>query len=217
MKQAVVGIVAVILLAIALGCAAVSEYVTPATVDQRALDYAASAGVVDPNDFDGYANLYKANRLKEAVDTAFEVNALSYKQMQERNELNYNALNQVVTANLTAARQREEALFSEKGILPLAAGLLGFGGLTGAIGLMRKRPGDITPVEMEQAVVQATGETNAELAAKVRQLTEVVKGVKTFMDKHPKGDATGDELRAALAAIQSTDTRAEVAVIKATG
>jgi len=217
MKQVAIGLLAVILLAVALGCAAVSELVTPATVDKKAVNYAAEAGVIDANEFAGYGNLYKANRLKDAVDTAFQVKSLSIKQMQERNELDYNALNEVVTANRVTAMQREEALFGEKGILPLAAGLLGFGGLTGAIGLMRKRPGDITPVEMEQAVVQATGETNAELAAKVRQLTEVVKGVKTFMDKHPKGDAIGDELRAALAAIQSADTRAEVAVIKATG
>ena len=217
MKQVAVGMMAVILLAMALGCAAVSEYLTPATVDQKAVNYAAEAGVVDANDFAGFPNLFKANRLKEAVDTAFEINALSYKQMQERNELNYNALNEVVTANLTAAKQREEAIFSETGVLPLAAGLLGFGSLTGVIGLMRKRPGDITPAEAEQAVNEATGETNSELAAKVRQFTEVVKGVKTFLDKHPKGDATGDDLRAALGAVQSLDTRTEVAVIKASG
>jgi len=214
MKQVAIGLLAVILLAAALGCAAVSELVTPATVDQKAVNYAAEAGVIDANEFAGYGNLYKANRLKDAVDTAFQVKSLSIKQMQERNELDYNALNEVVTANRVAAMQREEALFGEKGILPLAAGLLGFGGLTGAIGLLRKRPGDLTPIEVQQAVVEATGEADAEAANRARQFAEVVKGVQTFLDRH-KTDAIGAELKAALSAMQSDDTKREVAVIKA--
>lgn len=214
MKQVAIGLLAVILLAVALGCAAVSELVTPATVDQKAVDYAVKAGVVDGNDFKGYANLHKANRLKDALDTAYQVNTLSLKQMQERNELDYNALNEVVTANRVTAMQREEALFGEKGILPLAAGLLGFGGLTGAIGLLRKRPGDLTPIEVQQAVVEATGEADAEAANRARQFAEVVKGVQTFLDRH-KTDAIGAELKAALSAMQSGDTKREVAVIKA--
>lgn len=214
MKKVAIGLMAVILLAVALGCAAVSELVTPATVDQKAVSYAAEAGVIDENEFAGYGNLYKANRLKEAIDTAFQVKSLSIRQMQERNELDYNALNQVVTANRAAALQREEVIFGEKGILPLAAGLLGFGGLTGAIGLMRKRPGDVTPEEVQMAIVEATGDADAEAANRARQFVEVVKGVQTFLEKH-KGDATGAELKEALAKLQSADTKQEVAVVKA--
>lgn len=200
MKQLAIGLLAIIFLIAAIGCVAMSEYITPATIDQKAIQYAAEAGVIDPNDYTGYGNLDKANRLKDAVDAAFQVKSLIIKQLQERNELDYYNIKQIMTSHLITARQREEIFFGEKGILPLAAGLLGFGGLTGVLGLMRKRPGDYTPAEME---------------AKARQMAEIVKGVKTFLDKHPKGDRIGDELRRDLAAAQSADTKAEVAIIKA--
>lgn len=200
-----------IVLAAGIGCAAFSEYVTPATIDPQAVAYAASAGVADANSFKGYANLEKAIRLEVAVQNAYEVKTLAIEQLQQKNQLDYGILQGVVARNTQIARDREVELFGEQGILSLGLTALGFGGFTGLLGLMRRRPGDITPQEMEQAVTTVKGE----LTTKDRQILEIVKGVQKLLTTYPKGTPIGDELRANLS-IQSVDTRQTVATIKAT-
>lgn len=212
-KNWVVAIVASILLAGGIGCSALSTMLTPAHIDRQAVTYAASAGVVDANDFDGYGNLEKAIRLKAAVDAAFEVKELSYKQMQEKNRLDYSQLSQVASANMEAARAQEEMLFGETGLLSMGMGLLGVGGLGTMIGLMRKRPGDITPQEMEKAVADIKGE----VTTKDRQFLELVKGVQVFLTAHKtygKDDPVAAELKKALDGVQTTETRQAVAAAK---
>ena len=54
-------------------------------------------------------------------------------------------------------------------------------GLAGFIGLMRKRPGDVTPEELKKAV----GGQEAELTARERQFAELVKGVQRFLLSGP--------------------------------
>lgn len=192
-----------------IGCASLSESVTPARVDSRAVQYAAEAGVIDPNDFGGYHNLLKALRLEQAVEGAYAVKQLAAKQLAEKNELDYGLLRGVVTANAEIGRRQEAALFGEKGLVSLGLGLLGAGGFAGVLGLMRKRPGDWTQTEVDAALVEA----GIQADDRTRQLTEVVKGVQTFLDAH-KGDPTAAELKAALSR-QSLDTRQAVALAKA--
>src|SRR5512143_2530650 len=96
-------IICILALGLGIGCASLSEYVTPATVDQKAVEYAASAGVVDANDFDGYANLEKAIRLEVAVKSAYEVKTLALTQMQEKNQLDYGILSGVTMGNTKTA------------------------------------------------------------------------------------------------------------------
>lgn len=206
--KCVFALLALMILGIGIGCASLSEYVTPATVDQKAVDYAESAGVIDADDFDGFANLEKAIRLEIAVMNAFEAKSLALEQMQEKNQLDYGILRGVVVNNLKIARQREERLFSEKGLLSMGLSLAGFGTLTGVLGLMRKRPGDITPQEMEKAVVDVKGE----VTQKERQFIELVKGVQKYISTH-NGEAEG--LKQCLATEQSTDTKQAVALTKA--
>lgn len=208
-KTWAIGFVASILLIGGIGCAAFSSLVTPATVDKQAVKYASSAGVIDANDFRGYGNLDKATRLKTAVDAAFKVKELSLTQMMEKNKLDYTQLSGVADSNMKIAQSKEDLLFGEKGLLSLGLTAAGLGTFTGLIGLMRKRPGDITPQEMEQAVVDIKGE----VTTKERQLIEVVKGIQVVLDAHPKTDPLGAELRAALSK-QSLDTREAVAVAK---
>lgn len=208
-KTWAIGLLAAIVLAAGIGCAAFSTLVTPATINKQAVTYAAKAGVIDPNDFRGYANLDKAIRLKAAVDAAFRVNELSLTQMMEKNRLDYAQLLEVADTNMKASMASEEQLFGEKGLLSMGLGLLGVGGLGAVLGLMRKRPGDITPQEMEQAVVSIKGQ----VTDKERQLIEVVKGIQVVLNAHPKGDPVGDEIRIALQK-QSIDTRQAVAVAK---
>lgn len=210
-KNWVIGMVAVILLAGGIGCAALSQLLTPANVDKKAVVYAASAGVVDADDFRGYANMEKAIRLQVAVESAFQVKELALNQMLDKNKLDYALLKDVTISNTQIARAREEKIFGEKGLLSMGLGLMGFGTLTGMLGLMRKRPGDITSQEMELAVADIKGE----VTTKDRQLIEIVKGVQVFLDAHPKTDPVGAELRTALAK-QSVDTRQAVAVAKTT-
>jgi hypothetical protein len=211
MKNAVLIAIALLMVATAFGCMALSEVLTPAAIDKRAVTYAESAGVIDANDFDGYGNLLKAVRLKQAVEDAFEVNLLSIQQLADRNRLDYDLLKGSTTQNASISRAREEAIFGPEGLLTMGLGMLGAGGLAGAVGLMRKRPGDWSKVEVDKALADAGVQTDD----RKRQLTEVVMGIEKVLRVHPKTDAVGQELRQALAS-QSPDTRLAVAEIKAT-
>jgi hypothetical protein len=197
-------------LVVGLGCAALSEIVTPATIDRHAVNYAVSAGVADVNDFAGYGNLLKAKQLATAVEGAYQVKTLGLQQLVERNRLDYDLVNGVAQRNLSMAQQREEALFGEKGLLSVGLTLIGAGGLGGLLGLMRKRPGDWTPKEVDTALADSGVAT----VDKTRQLTEVVQGVQAFLDLHPKSDPIGADLRMKLSMAQSADTEAAVAVAK---
>jgi len=208
-KKWVLGFVASIILIAGIGCAALSTMLTPATIDKAAVKYAASAGVIDANDFRGYGNLDKAIRLKTAVDAAFKVKELSLNQMMEKNRLDYAQLSDVAESNMKVSQAKEEQLFGPTGLLTMGLSMAGFGTLTGLVGLMRKRPGDITPQDMETAVASVKGE----VTTKDRQLIEIVKGIQVVLDAHPKGDPTGDEIRKALGK-QSLDTRQAVALAK---
>lgn len=212
--KTILSLLCVAALAIGVGCASLSEYVTPAAVDQTAVDYAVSAGVAEPNDFKGYANLEKAIRLEAAVGNAYEVKTLALAQMQEKNQLDYGILRGVVTNNAKLARQREEQLFGETGLLSVGLSALGAGGLAGILGLMRKRPGDITPQEMESTVASIKGE----VTTKDRQILELIQGVQKFINENRDDESTCalvDDLKVALSAAQSADTKQVVAIAKA--
>lgn len=223
-KSWTIGIVASILIAGGIGCAALSNLVTPATIDKGAVKYAAAAGVIDANDFKGYANLDKAVRLKAAVDAAFKVKDLALNQMIEKNKLDYAQLSNVANSNMQLAQAREKQLFGPTGLLTMGLSLLGVGGLGGVIGLARKRPGDITPQEMEAALADVKGE----VTAKDQQFLELVKGVQLFLNAHKVAvsndgpnpskvdDAIAVELKKALDGVQSVTTRQAVAAVKVT-
>jgi hypothetical protein len=217
MKNTLLILASLVMLA-GIGCAALSELVTPATIDPRAVAYAESAGVADANDFDGWPNLEKALRLQGAIDAAHEVKSLALAQMAEKNELDYGILKGVVSKNLKAARDREEQLFGETGLLSTGLTALGAGAFAGLLGLMRKRPGDITPQEMESVVAEVKGE----VADKDRQIIETVKGIQRFIDKYRDSDSTliaadlVSDLKDILGGTQSAETKQAVAVVKTT-
>jgi len=197
------------ILGVGLGCAAMSEYVTPATLDQKAVNYVVSAGVAEPNDFKGYANLEKAIRLEAAVESAYQVKTLILNQMLEKNELDHGVLKGTVVANRQKAGEREATLFGPTGLLSMGLSLLGVGGLGGVLGLMRKRPGDITPQEMESALAELKGS----VTDKDRQFIEVVKGVQNYINANPGTIADG--LKTAISAVRGTDTKQAIAAAKA--
>ena len=193
-----------------LGCVAVSKYATPAPkASEAALKYGYEAGILDPNSYRGYANLEKAERLEVALESAYQVYTLGLEHATERHELDYGVLAKVAAANTKKGRATETAFFSEKGIIPLVAGLAGFGGLGSLIGLMRKRPGDITPQDMELAL----GGAGVKLKDKERQMLEIVRGIQAHLDTDPPDAAM---LKGHLERKQSADTRVSVAALKVT-
>ena len=205
------------LMVVGMGCAALSSLVTPAEVDQNALRYAIDAGVANPNDYNAwYPNLDEATRLKRDVDSAHVLNQQELQHLIEKDITQHGIHQRVTTTNHQVAVQREEQLFGETGLLSLGLSMAGMGAFAGLLGLMRKRPGDITAPEMEQALATVKGETAAELSIKEKQFVQLVKGVQAFMDiKTPYSDAN-KELKICCNAAQDTDTRAAVAVIKKT-
>ena len=198
-------------IAVGLGCAALSEYITPARIEPKAVAYAADAGIADPAAFEGYQNLEKALRLEAAVNAAHQAIQFSYAQLMEKDNLDYSILNDLVMNNLSIARAREESLFGEAGLLSIGLSMIGAGGFAGIIGLMRKRPGDITKEEMESTLTSIKGE----LTDKDRQLIELVRGIQSFIDANGKSETVVSELKKYLATAQSTDTKVKVAEAKA--
>lgn len=210
MRKLIVGLLLAVLAATSFGCVILSEYITPTEVDKAAVKYAEKAGVIDANSYRGYANLHKARKLGRAVKAAYEIQTLTLDQLRERNELDYGILNEVVTRNTKAGEQREAALFSEKGLISAGLGLAGMGGLGGLLGVMRKRPGDMTPADLEKATAQA----GIDLKGKERQMSEIVGAVDVFMKTYDANSEPGGVLRGALRQKTDADTKAAIAVLK---
>lgn len=213
--------VSLIFVMLGVGCAALSHYATYSEIDSKAVKYVVDAGVADANEYTGWwkQNMVWAEKLKVDVDSAYNVIHQSLKHMIEKNDLSYSIHKEVVASNYIVAQQREEIWFGEKGLASMGLGLLGFGGFTGILGLMRKRPGDITPPEMENALALVTSEASKDLFIKDKQFTQLVKGVQVFIDEY-KGTTDDKEavmlktLKTFLNAKQDEDTQVAVAVAK---
>lgn len=220
--KTVMVVVSLMLIMLGIGCAALSHYVTYAEIDQDAVEYAIKAGVADVNDYDDFwTNIVTAERLKRDIDGGHKVVQLNLRQLIQIDDLEYSIHKDTVSNDLAIAYQREELLFGETGLLSLGLSMAGFGGLTGLLGLMRKRPGDITSPEMEQAITTATGKTSAELSVKEKQFVQLVQGIKIFMDKYKDSKLAKDiivmeALKVAMNTKQDMDTQAAVAVVKKT-
>jgi len=130
----------------------------------------------------------------------------------------------LVWSNISAGVQREQSLFGEKGLLSMGLGMAGMGGFAGLLGLMRKRPGDITSEEATIAIADATGKSQEEISAKVTQFSQVVKGVDTFIKTYKEKSKSDSavviadmllEMKTIFNAAQDTDTQVAVAKTKA--
>ncbi len=202
----------IILIAFAVGCVALSESLTPATIDQRAVEYVVESGVAQPEEFAGYGNLHKARRLEALVTAAHQTNQFAFQKLSEGDLLTYTQLNQIAVHNRQQAAALEASIFSGEGLLPLLAGMAGAGTLTGLIGLMRKRPGDITPEEMEQAIADVKGKTVEELTEKDKQILELVQSVAAIFKN--LDTAKQQEIKTVLNGIQDTSTQNAVDALK---
>jgi len=199
-----------------LGCAALSSLVTPATIDRQAVKYVVDANVATAEEYAGYPNLDKATRLVSDVDAAHTIVQLDIQQQLQRDDAVYSRIRQVSRGFMAVAAQREEAIFGPQGLLSLGLGMAGMGTLTGFLGLMRKRPGDVTSAELEQALAEANGSASTELTAKQRQFAQVVQGVGALMKNMDitRGSPLYDVFSTAMNGAQDTDTQIAVSVVK---
>ena len=209
----VVAVLSVILILAGLGCATLSHMITPGEVDKSAVKYVVDAGVAEPNEYKGYGNLLKATKLKEDVKAAHITNQLELAQAAQRENLEHSIHEKSTFNNHHVAVQREEQLFGTTGLVSLGLSMAGFGSLTGLLGLARKRPGDITKPEMEQALATVTGKTKEELSLKEKQFVQLVKGVQEFMDA-PRKPEEAEALKRYLDKHQDRDTQVAVAAAK---
>lgn len=200
-----------------LGCAALSYYATPTPVDKDAVRYVVSSGVADANEYKGYQNLYKAEKLDKDVDYAHDLIQFGYDQLKQKDTVMYSVHKKTTVPNAELGKQREVALFGPKGLLSMGLSMAGFGTLTGFVGLARKRPQDVTPQELKDAILEAQGKAAEELTAKENQLVDVVKSVDIFM-KDVKGENPDLilNMKKLFTRIQTGETKAAVAKIKTT-
>lgn len=137
----------------AIGCEAFSYYLTPAATNSKAIEYTGNPS--DEYRSFLYPNLADAVKLQADVKSAHELKQLAYKQKIETDGLTYQQINKVVESNRQSAMVFEERMFGESGFISMGLGLIGAGSLGGFLGLLRKRPGDVTPDELQSAVVKA--------------------------------------------------------------
>jgi len=217
----ITAIVSLIIFLGAAGCTALSHYIIPADVDSAAVEYVVEAGVADVNEYNrflfGFPNMAKAEQLNIDIDIAHSKNQFELQQEIQNDNFEYSIHKSIVSSNFVEASKIEEILFGEKGLVSMGLGILGLSAFTGILGLMRKRPGDITPQEMQLAIAQVEGKSVEELSAKTKQFTEVVKGVSIFIEKNKdKLPQVIEEMKKIFDVTQDSDTQLAVASAKQT-
>ena len=214
MKKTVFVLLTLILIVGGCGLATISQLVTPAEKDEASVEYVTEAKVAEPNEYNGYFNIYKANKLVGDVDEAHEVIQFDLNHLIERDNLDYSNHKDAVIFNHTVASQREEMLFGETGLLSMGLSMLGVGGLSGFVGLMRKRPGDITSADAEKAIADATGKSSADLSDKQKQFAQLVGGITKIMKTYEGQKTVIDDMKHIFNETQDTETQVAVASVK---
>lgn len=209
MKKVIIIVFSLLLVVGGLGCVTLSHLLTPTEVDKQAVAYAVEAGVAELKEYTGYPNLAKALKLQRDVDVAYTLNQFEYQQLMQKDSVEHGIHKGTTTFNSTIGLQREESFFGEKGLLSLGLSITGFGMFTGVIGLLRKRPNDWTPDEVETALA----EVKDEVTEKDKQVIEIVRGVQNFLNISDKSVAKS--LKTLLAMSQSSSTKETIATIKA--
>ena len=216
-------LVCILITGFGVGCAALSHYVTPTEVNQKAVEYVVNHGGGHIEDYQSWfwPNLVDAARLDEDLDITHDRLQLEYRQYIESDNQYYTALKGVSTSNISAGLKREESLFGERGLLSMGLALLGVGGCSGLIGLARKRPGDVTQAQLNEALDAATMDLESDVWDKKKQLLQVIQGVQEFINTFKDSeDDTETSMVSALKEMcdkaQDTGTQIAVAAAKKT-
>lgn len=190
------------------GCiGTLSEELTPGRVDKDVVAYNEEAGTGAATDYKGllFPSLASVKLLRTDFEAAVIVTNQELKHLVEQKQLQAKILEGVVTNDYEIAVAREDFLFNPTtGALAVGLSLLGVGA-GGYLGLMRKRPQDITPVEMETAL----GEVKGEVTDKDRQIIDLVNSMKNVIDAE-QVPTTQAEMKKILKSSQLPETRAAV-------
>ena len=177
----IVLVVSVLLMALGLGCLPLSYYLTPAESDSDAIRYVTNTSLSkDVSDYEGYPSLAKAMRLQRDVNTTHSRIQQGLNHKVEADNLEHSIHSKTTAANTKTGLEREALLFGPKGIIPLALSILGAGTLSGYIGLMRRKPGDVA----KEVYFDALGE----IEEQDTELFELVKGIEKFKGTLTAGD-----------------------------
>jgi hypothetical protein len=203
--------IAYIVLAVVVvgGCAisTISQEVTPGRADKDIVAYNVAAGVGDANDYKGlfgYPSLASILRLQTDFTAAVILTDQEIQHMIEKKKLNDDILKGTVDNDVKVAVAREDFVFNPTtGVLAIGLSLAGIAG-GGYLGLMRKRPQDITPQEMETAL----GDVKGEIDDRDRKIISLISSMKNVIEAQPE-DAQ-DKMVALLKAGQSPETRVAV-------
>ena len=175
------------------GCAmgTLSQELTPGHCDPDVVAYNKAAGVGDANDYKGlfYPSLVSVLRLQADFDAAVILTDQELQHMIEKKKLNDDILKGTVDGDVKLAVAREDWAFNPTtGVFAIGLGLAGISA-AGFLGLMRKRPQDITPKEMETALIEVKGEVDE----RDRSIIQIVAGMKNVL-----ADLPTDENREAM-------------------
>jgi len=125
--------------------------------------------------------------------------------LAESKKLEENILRGIVDHDVDVGESREELIFDPvTGAVAVGLSLFGIAG-GGYLGLMRKRPQDITPQEMEKAL----GDIKGEVTDKDQKILQLVASVKKVIDAQST-TASKDKIKKILKDNQLPDVRAVV-------
>jgi len=201
-------ILAYIVLAVVViggGCiGTLSEELTPGRCDPDVVAFNEEAGTGSAKDYKGllFPSLASVKLLQTDFKAAVAITIQELKQLVEQKRLQIDILNGIVDGDVEIAVARENFLFNPTtGALAIGLSLLGIGA-GGYLGLMRKRPQDITPVEMERAL----GDVKGEVDNRDRKIINLVASMKNVIDTAPTPDAAKSIVEK-LKAAQLPETR----------
>ena len=190
------------------GCiGTLSEHFTPGRIDGDIVAFNEEAGTGTAEDYKGffYPSLADLKKLSTDFDAAVRVTLQELQHLVEQKQLQVKILKGVLTGDMEISLAREEFLFNPTtGALAVGLSILGIGA-GGYLGLMRKRPQDITPVEMETAL----GEVKGEVDDRDRKIINLIVSMKHVIDTAPT-EIAGKEIVKTLKAGQLPETRAAV-------
>lgn len=206
-KRIIAYLVLVLVVVGGCGMATLSEELTWGRVDSDVVAYNEEAGTGQASDYRGllYPSLASVKRLQIDFKAAVVVTKQELRHLVEQKNLQADILGRQVDGDVKIAVAREDFLFNPTtGVLAIGLGLMGMGG-AGYLGLMRKRPKDITPTDMEAALASVKGEIDD----RDRKIINLVASFKNVIDSQPAASDRA-EMTKVLKAGQSPETRTAV-------
>lgn len=204
-------IIAILLLTIVLigsGCiTALSEHLTPTKNDREVIAYVEKVGTGRAADYKGFLfpSLATLRKLKHDFEAAVVMTNQELKHLAEAKKLEENILRGIVDNDIDIGEQREDNLYNPTtGAIAVGLSIFGIAG-GGMLGLMRKRPQDITRQDHEKAL----GDIKGKVTDRDRKIIALVASVKNVIDAQSSEEAKED-IKRILKTSQLPDVRATV-------